>query len=622
MKDVGRFVQTLPGVVFGGDDFRNDIVVRGGSPLENLYIVDNIEIPNINHFATFGSAGGALSFLNSDLLSDMTFLTGGYPAPYSNRLSSVLQIAQREGNREGLHGQLTFGFGGAGGIAEGPIKGKGSWFVSARRSFLELFGLSEEEGVPDYADAQTKIVYDINPKNRIWVVSLGSWDSMRKRPNFSKVDNVDYTDVNYSGWRNAAGINWQHLFGFRGVGLLGITDSLAHVDDVDKDLRLQNALTGRQNSTENEMNVKYDLTLQLPRLGEVQAGGHQNWTKLDYDQAQPLGMENPFSPLPGRVNPNWQHLNLTASQSSGYLQFSRPLSSRFSVTAGGRADHYGYLDITRFSPRAGITFKLTSKVNTHLSYGTYYQQPFYLYIEAVPANRNLVPVRADHYVAGITHEISPGMRFTVEAYEKRYRDYPVSTQYPQVTLANAGNYYDPTFFMLPLASAGRGRARGVELYLQKRLTKRTYGQVSFTLGESKQAARDGVYRPSSFDSRYVLNLTGGCRLSPHWEVAGRYVYVSGRPYTPFDLAISRAQHRGVYDLSKVNALRTTSYQRLDFRVDRAMRFAHGSMNVYFGLQNALNRSNFYSYGWNYHTNAPKLETLKGMFLMCGLDWRF
>ena len=161
---MSRYVQTLPGVVIGTDDFRNDLIVRGGSPLENLYVVDNVEIPNTNTFANFASAGGTVSILDAELLQDITFLSGGYPAPYINRTSSVLQVTQREGNRERFEGRATVGFAGAGAILEGPLgaAGKGSWVVSARRSFLDLFtqdlGFG---GVPVLYTVNAKAVYDL-----------------------------------------------------------------------------------------------------------------------------------------------------------------------------------------------------------------------------------------------------------------------------------------------------------------------------------------------------------------------------------------------------------------------------------------------------------------------------
>jgi len=225
LKDVSRYVQTLPGVTFGGNDFRNDIVVRGGSPLENLFLVDNVEIPNINHFANFASAGGPVGMLNGELLEDVTFLTGGYPAPYPNRLSSVLQITQREGARDRTHVQGTLGFSGVGAVVEGPLTRKGSYLLSLRRSFLDAFtkdiGIG---GVPVYYNETGKVLFDPTPSDRIWIVGLAGRDKIRIRPDPSNSnEQADLTKVDYLGWRTASGLNWQHLFGTNGVGLLGIT---------------------------------------------------------------------------------------------------------------------------------------------------------------------------------------------------------------------------------------------------------------------------------------------------------------------------------------------------------------------------------------------------------------
>ncbi|HRJ21833.1 MAG TPA: TonB-dependent receptor, partial [Bryobacteraceae bacterium] len=181
LQDISRYLQTLPGVLVGSNDFRNDIIVRGGSPVENLFVVDNIEVPNINSFANFASAGGTVSILDPALIADTTFLTGGYPAPYINRASSVLQITQREGARDRLQGRATVGFAGAGGVLEGPInQGRGSWVVSARRSFLDFFtddiGIG---GVPVNYSINAKVVYDLSPRDRIWAANLSGWDDIR-----------------------------------------------------------------------------------------------------------------------------------------------------------------------------------------------------------------------------------------------------------------------------------------------------------------------------------------------------------------------------------------------------------------------------------------------------------
>lgn len=623
LTDVARFVQNMPGVSFGGDDFRNDIVVRGGSPLENLYVIDNVEIPSLSHFSNFGSAGGAIGLTNSNLLSDVTFLTGGYPAPYSNRLSSVLQITQREGSRERLRSQVTVGMGGAGAIAEGPVSKNGSWLFSFRRSFLDAFGTDTEGGgTPVYSNFQAKVVYDLGANDRVWVVSVGGWDTMRERPNPTKQKyETEVTNVDWRGFRMGSGLNWQHLFGDHGTGLLGLTFSRGKVDNTDRDVRLNNAVIARQDSVEDEYAAKYDLSLAIPVLQKLQLGGNARWMRTDYLFDKPLGLENPFSPDLGRVDPLHMRDASVTTLPSAYLQITRSVGRRLSLTAGGRFDRYTILDSSRYSPRAGLSYQLTQRISFHASYGTYWQQPFMLYIKANPINRMLQPMRAEHYVAGFTM-IGSGWTASIEAYEKRYRQYPVSIEYPQVSLASAGDSYDPAIYMIPLTSAGKGRARGVEFYLRKNLTERLYGQASFAVASSRNSALDGIYRPGGFDSRYLFNASGGYLFGKKWQLGARYIFLSGRPYTPFNVEISQEQNRPIFDLSRVNALRSASYQRLDFRVDRTFKVWNGTLNAYLGLQNAFNRENSFAYTWNYRLDRPKRLTLAPLFPLCGMEWRF
>src|SRR4029078_7020151 len=282
LQDVSRYVQSLPGVVIGSNDFRNDIIVRGGSPLENLFVVDNVEIPNINAFAHFAAAAGTVRLLDAELLQDVTFLTGGYPAPFINRTSSVLQVTQREGNRQQFGGWATLGFAGAGAILEGPINaGKGAWVVSARRSFLDLF--TEDVGfggVPVLYALNAKAVYDLTPRDRIWLVEIAGVDQIR----LGLAESTDLEkeianfDIRYDGWRSATGLNWQRTFGSRGVGLLGISHSSAKVGQQVKDLVAEGApppgippevviagspVVYREDSREGETTFKYDLTLHV-----------------------------------------------------------------------------------------------------------------------------------------------------------------------------------------------------------------------------------------------------------------------------------------------------------------------------------------------------------------------
>ena len=640
LQDVSRYVQGLPGVVIGTNDFRNDIIVRGGSPLENLFIVDNVEIPNINAFANFASAGGTVSLLDAELLQDVTFLTGGYPAPYINRTSSVLQVSQREGDRKQFGGWATLGFAGAGAILEGPIKaGKGSWVVSARRSFLDLFTQDVGfGGVPVVYSLNTKAVYDLTPRDRFWVVNIAGIDEIR----LGLTDSTDLEeeianfDIRYDGWRSATGFNWQRTFGSRGVGLFGVTHSEAKVGQQVKDLVAQGAppsglppeaIIARspvvyfEDSREGETTIKYDLTVHMPFFDTVQAGGSFKTFRIDYRVNSPYGNDTPYSPVPG-IDPFSLDTRFRSYQTGAYLQVSKPISSRVSVTLGGRADHYAILSQARLSPRAGVKVRLTDALSWNSSAGSYYQQPAFLFVSAFPRNASLLPWRADHYVTGLAWSPMAGMRVTAEAYRKTYTDYPVASDLPTVSLANIGDTFDVREILFPLTSAGEGHSEGVEIFVENRRTSKLYGQGNLSFSRTRHAGLDGVPRPGSFDYPFVFNLLGGYRLSPAWEISARLSFLSGRPFTPYAQAVSTAQRRGVYDLARVNAERAPDYGRVDIRVDRTFTVNGQALNVFLGVQNVANRRNFAAYSWNRRTNSQQLGEQQGIFPILGFDWRF
>lgn len=641
LQDVSRYVQSLPGVAIGTNDFRNDIIVRGGSPLENLFVVDNVEIPNINTFANFASAGGTVSILDTALIQDVTFLTGGYPAPYTNRVSSVLQIAQREGSREAFQGRATVGFAGAGGIAEGPLgrAGKGSWVASVRRSFLDLvtddvgFG-----GVPVLYTVNAKGVYDLSPNDRVWVVNFSAIDRIRLglADDSDLQDEISNFDIRYRGRRAATGVNWQRVFGQRGVGLFGVTHSYAAVGSTVKDLVRDglppdglsvDEVIGRaplvfnEDSTEHETTLKYDLTLNLPVVGKLQAGGSVKRFGISYDTAAPFGSDSPFSTTPG-TDAFDITLRVPAWQSAGYLQATRQFGARVNVTVGGRVDDYDFLSATTFSPRGALSVQLAERWSWRTSYGRYAQQPFFLFLAAFPENRALVPFRADHYVTGVSYTGGDDWRATVEVYRKTYRDYPVAANYPALSLANVGDTFNVREILFPLRSDGRGRAQGVELFFEKKVGDRWFGQANLALSRARHAGLDGVLRPGSFDYPVVLNVVGGYQWRPAWLFTARAAYLSGRPYTPFDTALSSAQRRGIYDLSQVNAVRADDYVRIDVRAERRLTVNGQPVTVFFGVQNVTNRGNFASVGWNRRTNTAEINDQQGLFPILGLDWAF
>ncbi len=640
LQDVSRYVSTLPGVVTGSADFRNDIIVRGGSPLENLFVVDNIEIPNINSFANLASAGGTVSLLDVQLIDDVTFLTGGYPAPYTNRLSSVMQIAQREGSRDGFRAKATVAYAGAGAVLEGPwAKGQGSWVVSARRSFLDFFTDDlGTGGVPVYYSFTGKVVRDFGPRDRIWVTSITGLDEIRLglTEETGPQDALGAFDIRYSGGRNATGVNWQRIFGARGVGLLGLTYSTAGVDSTVKDL-LGNApfipgmpvgealvagtVTFRQDSTESETAVKYDLTLHAGRKGEYRLGGNSTHSVNNYLTLSPLGYDGPFAAVPD-TNPINLRERFNATRNSAYLQGTTEVMRRVRLTAGGRFDRYAHFGVsrTRFSPRAGISIAMSDDLSWNTSWGIYHQMPLYLFLAAFDENRVLIPARSDHWVSGLAWTPARNTRVTLEAYSKRYKDYSVATQFPALSFANVGDTFDVRDILYPMTSAGRGRARGVELFIEKKSGGKWFGQANLAYSRARHAGLDGVLRPGAFDRPWVLNAVGGRRMGGKWEFGIRAAFLTGRPYTPFDRELSTAQRRGIFELESVNTMRLDDYFALDVRIDRTFTVRDKDLLLYLGVQNVTGRENPTTLLWNRVTNALEFPGGLGPFPLIGLEW--
>jgi hypothetical protein len=641
LQDVSRYVQTLPGAVIGTDDFRNDLIVRGGSPLENLYIVDNVEVPNINTFANFASAGGTVSMLDAVLLQDVTFLTGGFPAAYGNRTSSVLQVSLREGDRRRTGGRLTFGFAGVGAVAEGGLDaGRGSWVISLRRSVLDW--VTDDTGiggVPVLYTVNGKLTYDLSPRDRIWLLNVSGIDRIRLglTEDSDLTEELSNLDINYRGRRYGTGFNWQRTFGAAGVGLFGATYTRASVDQRVRDLLrggvpdqalpvdeqiARGSEIYREDSVEGELGLKYDLTLNLLRVGKLQSGVAVKRLRAEYDAASPFGSDGPYFVQP-ESNPFSLNDALTTTQTSGYAQLSRSLG-RVGVTAGVRGERFGYIGEWRVSPRAGLSIPVASSVTLKGAAGRYYQQPFQLFVSAFPENATVTPFYADHLVGGVEWRPDPAMRVGAEAYVKRYRNYPVSRDVSSLSLANIGDTFAIADVLFPLLSVGEGEARGVELIAERKAMPggRWFGNVNAAFSRTRHAGRDGVLRPGSFDYPVVVNVVGAYRFNERWDLSTRISYLGGRPYTPFDEAASTAGRRAVYDVTRVNGVRAPDYFRADLRVDRRFTVNGQPLAIFFGAQNITNRKNFSGFSWDRRNNRLTISDQLGLFPILGLDWQF
>jgi hypothetical protein len=602
--DVQRLIQTMPGVLVANDN-RNDLIVRGGSPNENITLVDNIDVPNLSHFSTMGSSGGPISMLNTELINEANFMAGGFPVQYGNKLSSVLNIRLREGNRDNFSAVGDLSMAGAGVIVEGPLADKGSWILSLHRSYFDLLMDNKNVSViPDYSNYQLKINYNINPANRIWLISLGGTDEANFKADKAEKDDPETKNVISGGWRTITGFNWQMLFGKAGYGTLAISDALDVFKHKVNDPRQNNKLIFQNYSKDGESTIKYDLVLNTGKSGQIVSGISAKIFRENLDIQQPIGIENPYIKDSVRIDTMFLNKNVSTPQYSAYIQTSNQLFPNLEYSIGIRYDYFDYLNKkSTFSPRMGLTYKLMENFNLNASYGIFYQMPSLVYLTSIPANKNLDPIKAEHYVLGFAYFPMPDIKITLETYLKEYTHYPVSVEYSSLSLANTGDNYSLTGNLIPYISKGSGYSRGIELFIQKRLTDNLYGQISYTHSKTMHKALDGIERSGNFDIPDILTISGGYRLNEHWEFSGKFSFSTGRPYTPVDFVESAKQNRHIYDLTKVNAGRLPDYNRLDLRVDYRANFTNWGLVTYIDLENVYDRQNIFAYTWNERTNS-------------------
>jgi hypothetical protein len=626
LGDINRFVQSLPGLAAIGD-VRNDLVTRGGSPMESLIQVDGFETPTLSHFSTVGSTGGLVTLLNNELIDDATFLAGGFPAEYGDRLSSVLDIRLREGNRTRRAFEVDMNFAGASILGEGPLGSRGSWIVGARRSFVDLLAKSGGiESVPEMGAFTFKAVYDVGRRHRVWATSVGGYEQFDFNMDRDNPDEPDYVGVEQRAARILLGIGWQHLLWDGAVGVFSVSGSTAAYEiDVHDRLLGEDDLILRDHSDENATTIQYGLSWQPSSQWMIRGGTSVKSLWRGLDLSQPQGVQTPYSVVPREETPGVTLNFETASPiTAAYVQVSGQVLPRTTVTGGVRYETFETLgNRSATGPRGGVEVRLSPTVRVSLSGGRYHQQPELVTIVAVPENAGLAPIESDHLVAGLKYEPRAGLSVSAEVYRKWYRSYPVSLQYPEMTLANHGSEFNTSdLLLLPMTSAGKGRVAGLEFFVKKRLVGGLYGQIAYSLSQTEQSALDGVLRRGSFDSPHVLTAVGGYRLGEGWELSGRFTYASGRPYTPPLMPESVVQNRLVYEVARFNAERLPAFHRLDLRVDRKFRWWGRSTSLFAEVQNLYNQQSVIAYEWNQKSRALHGEKQLGIFPTVGINVEF
>jgi hypothetical protein len=615
-EDVVRALSVLPGVAQASAG-RNDLVVRGGAPSENLFIVDGFVVPNINHFGTQGATGGPLSFINLDFVRETNFSSGGFSSLYGDKLSSVLRIDLRNGRNDKFGGKGTVSASQFGLNLEGPLGSGGNFIFSARRSYLDfIFNAAGFNFVPEYYDVTTKFSYNLDARNKLSYLFLSAFDKVKFNNDNSqkRYDNSRILGSNQNSY--LTGISFRHLFD-RGLIDLTLSRNFTDYDSFQKDTLFNPVFLDKSREGENEL--KGDLIYKLSSESELDFGASFKLIKFSADIQLPTFITT----FGEKLEINSLITEKEYKKIGAYVQYSNLMFNRMQVNLGVRADYFnGIKENFYISPRLSFSYTLSDLASLNFSTGIYHQSPSYIWLAAYESNKNLKAVHVDQYVLGYERKLSDDLRIKLEGFYKDYKNYPASLLRPYIVLSNTGAGYGganenfASYGLEPLTSGGKGNVRGVEFSIQKKSSDVPhYGLLSITYSQSNFTGLDGVERLGSYDQRWIINLTGGYIFNSEWEVSAKFRFATGNPYTPFN-------NDGTQSVANYNSARLSSLHSLDIRVDRRWNFDKWALITYIDLQNVYNNKNKTSVTWNYRESKVNESSSIGLLPSIGVSAEF
>lgn len=609
-RDISRVIQSLPGVATSVG-FRNDIIIRGGSPGENRFFLDGIEVPNINHFATQGSSGGPVGMINVNFLREVDFYTSAFPANRGNALSSVMELQQKDGNKDRLRGNFTIGSSDVGLTLDGPIGKKTTYLISFRRSYLEfLFKAVQLPFLPTYNDAQYKIKVDLNTKNSLTFIGLGSFDQFIlnntppediKDPQVRERNRYILGTLPENGqWSYTVGGKYTH---FSAKSYQNVVLSRNHLSNesqkyLKNDASIPQDLISDYSSEEIENKLRLESFHNLGNFkinfgtgAEYATYKNSTFQKITLPGGQPSLID--FSG------------NLNLMRYAVFGQISRALvQQRLMLSFGLRTDFSDYNSamvnpLQQLSPRLSGTYYFVPEFSFNFNVGRYYQLPPYTVMGYRNNNNMLVNrenglkyMRADHFVAGFEFLTRFNAKISIEGFLKLYDQYPFLLT-DSVSLANLGADFG-VIGNRPAASTSQGRSHGIEFLFQQKLFKGFYGILSYTYVRSEFKDKQGEYVRSSWDNVHLVSLVGGKKFKRNWELGARFRMYGGNPYTPFDVANSvkieawNINQQGIPDWNRLNTEQTAVFHQLDVRLDKKYFFKKWLLNIYVDVQNVYN----------------------------------
>jgi len=605
--DISRVIQALPGVGgTSGGAARNDLIIRGGAPNENVYYLDGIEVPQINHFSTQGASGGAQGILNVSFIQDVTLSTSSFAAKYDNALSSVLQFKEKEGNPDKLQSNLRLSSTEVAATLEGPINKKTTFLASARRSYLQyFFQLIDLPIRPNYWDFQYKVTHKINDKTTLTAIGIGAIDEFSFAAPKNSSPEKEYII------RSLPTINqWNYTVGFTlkrliKNGYYTVTASRNMFNNQldkfeDADFGNESKRTFKSASQEIENKLRLDVN-KVNNGWKWNYGVSGQYVKYNNDLFNII-RKDIYDSAGNIVQPR---VAITYNSAIDFFKYGifgsvnrKVLQDKLSLTLGVRTDMNTFTSdgnnpVSALSPRFAASYALSRKLNINASIGRYAKIPVYTVLGFRDSlgrvvNNDNKYIICDHYVTGVEYLPTPSLRITVEGFYKQYLHYPVSVA-DGISIANEGANFG-AIGNERTVSDGKGRAYGMEFFAQQKLAKNFFVTASYTLFRSEFTGVSGKYIPSSWDAGQLFSLIAGYKFRRAWELGVKYRFSGGAPYTPYDLVLSQlnylSQGQPVPDYTRVNQNRLPYFNQLDLRIDKKFNFKKTSLDIYLDFQNA------------------------------------
>jgi hypothetical protein len=600
-RDLSRILSAVPGASQSSEK-TNDLIVRGGSPWENGFYVDNIPLPNINHFQNQAGVGGAIGVLDVSLIEDVDFYTGGFSVAYGDRMSSIVDIRFREGARDRVRARLNLALAGFSGSVEGPLfKGKASFVLSARRCYYDLITKIIGLGVaPNFGDLHFKLVYDLDARNKITLLNIFGVSTLAYDLETAVKEGFN-SSLDYGTGQNTIGLNWLRTWdrGYSNTSLSYSTfKNSATIVAVNPDT------AGSKYSATEE--GKGEIVLRNVNI--VQAGPR---SKLEFGieaKSERFNFDNYLSSYINHwdteIAPLLARGTFRAWKSGLFAAWIYSPAKALAVSLGARADHFSLTRAWHLAPRVSVSLKLNDRLAINAAWGIYDQGlPLFLTAEN-PENRKKRDPFATHAIAGLKLDLKDGTQIVLEAYEKKYRNTPLTPDDPTNFLLDSGVDFGFYRTYSILYDNGIARARGIEFLIQKKTMDKLYGVLSAGLSRTEFRDESGIWRPRIIDRQYLITAIGGFAPNERWAFSGRWRLAGGRPYTPYDIRRSSELNRGIFERTQVLARRFPPFMSLSLQANRQFRFKRSALNVYVSVMNASNRKNVERYFWDRIHNRP------------------